>query len=91
MRHEIQIDGHNIYKIEDFFSIVHEIFSFPTYISKDLDGFLDGLTTHVDPNLTIYWLNHETCKKRLGNDFERIIEVLDRVKSYHKGFNYLLN
>jgi len=90
MRKEVQIIGSQIYSIEAFHTEIALLLSFPHYYGNNLDDLLDCLVSYIDPNITISWLSHDLSQKQMGHDFERIIEVFDRAKAYHDGFDYQL-
>ena len=91
MRKEIVIEGGHIYSVADFHENIAKALSFPSYYRPDVDDLYDTLCHYIDPNITIYWNSHSDSQKYLQNEFERIIEVFERVKSQHTSFEYYLN
>ena len=91
MRREVEIIGSQIYSLESFHEEIAQLLHFPHYYAKNLDDLLDCLTSYIDPNLTIHWLNSDVSSHALGNDFQRIIEVFNRAKAHHDSFEYKLS
>ena len=91
MRKEIVIEGGHITSLTDFHESLAKALSFPNYYRHDVDDLYDNLCYYIDPNITIFWNSHRDSQNFLKNEFDRIIEVFERVKSIHSEFEYYLN
>jgi len=77
---EILIDGTNVKDEKDFHSLISSALSFSSYYGRNLDALFDVLSTDVERPITLIWKNSEVSKINMGDDFERVVNVLRRVE-----------
>lgn len=90
------IDGRDIHTESDVHHILAEIMEFGPYFGKNLDALWDCLSTDIERPIRITWCYSDLSKKRLGERFDKIIEVFERVRqqdivfSWEDKFDYWL-
>ncbi|QCA04000.1 barstar family protein [Pantoea vagans] len=90
------IDGRDIHTESDVHRILAEIMEFGPYYGKNLDALWDCLSTDIERPIRITWCHSDLSKKRLGERFDKIIEVFERVRqqdiifSWEDKFDYYL-
>lgn len=86
---KIVLHGERILKKEDFHrSLVNSIES-RQYYGCNLDALWDLLSAGVGRPVEIIWWNSNISKVAMGDDFDEIIAVLDRVKVQDEMFGFL--
>ncbi len=78
---EREIDGARIYSESDFHREISSLLEFGEYYGQNLDALWDRLSTDVERPLTLVWKNSAMSKTQLGDAFDRIVNVLQRVKN----------
>lgn len=93
---KVVIDGGNIYTEVQFHSALAELLNFVPYYGKNLDALWDRLSTDVARPINIIWMHSDLSKQRLGDYFNKIVQIFERVKqqdmsfSWDEQFDYIL-
>lgn len=96
MKKNMIIDGRDIHTESDVHRILAEIMEFGPYYGKNLDALWDCLSTDIERPIRIIWCHSDLSKKRLGERFDKIIEIFERVRqqdiifSWEDKFDYWL-
>ncbi|MFD3247932.1 barstar family protein [Rahnella aquatilis] len=85
---EFYLDGACVLSEKEFHSIISLSLNFGPYYGRNLDALWDRLSTDIERPVKIIWLNSELSKVGLGNYFDKIIEVFERVKLQDLSFNW---
>lgn len=85
---EFYLDGACVLSEKEFHSIISLSLNFGPYYGKNLDALWDRLSTDIERPVKIIWLNSELSRVGLGNYFDKIIEVFERVKLQDLNFNW---
>ncbi|RDT50009.1 barnase inhibitor [Escherichia coli] len=85
---EFYLDGARVLSEKEFHSIISLSLNFGPYYGKNLDALWDRLSTDIERPVKIIWLNSELSRVGLGNYFDKIIEVFERVKLQDLNFNW---
>ncbi|MRS18827.1 barnase inhibitor [Enterobacteriaceae bacterium RIT692] len=85
---EFYLDGAFVLSEKEFHSIISLSLNFGPYYGKNLDALWDRLSTDIERPVKIIWLNSELSRVGLGNYFDKIIEVFERVKLQDLNFNW---
>ncbi|EQC49233.1 barstar [Bacteriovorax sp. BSW11_IV] len=91
MKREVEIMGSILYSLDDFHREVEQLLSFPHYYDRSMDALWECLTHYIDPNIRINWINHEMSRKQMGNDFERVVSLLQSAAADIYEFEFVLN
>lgn len=76
---KIIIHGNEIHSASDFHEKISEAFEFSNYYGKNLDALWDYLSTEVERPVSLFWMNSALSKSTMGDDFDKIASVLNRV------------
>ncbi len=96
IRKDITLDGQDMHTEADFHSIIAEMLDFGPYYGKNLDALWDRLSTDVERPVNIIWLHSDLSRQRLGERFDKIVQILERTKqqdiqfSWDEKFDYIL-
>jgi ribonuclease inhibitor len=90
MKKKIEIIGENILSTSDFHKEIAQKMNFPNHYGKNFDALWDCLTGHVDTEVHIIWKNHTISKDKMGDDYSKIIEIFDELKSEYPEFEITL-
>lgn len=85
---EFYLDGACVLSEKEFHFIISLSLNFGPYYGKNLDALWDRLSTDIERPVKIIWLNSELSRVGLGNYFDKIIEVFERVKLQDLNFNW---
>lgn len=85
---EFYLDGACVLYEKEFHSIISLSLNFGPYYGKNLDALWDRLSTDIERPVKIIWLNSDLSRGGLGNYFDKIIEVFERVKLQDLNFNW---
>lgn len=77
---KVEIFGDKISCEHDFHMQLAQALGVQRHYGYNLDALWDLLSMGVERPLSLIWLNSERSKAILGNDFERIVAVLERVR-----------
>lgn len=76
------INGIGLRTEEDFHLEFSRVFSLAPYYGHNLDALWDRLSTDIERPVVIVWMNSAESKKQMGEVFDRIVGVFDRVKEH---------
>lgn len=79
-KNDIIVDGLEIYTESDVHRVLANLLDFGPYYGRNLDALWDRLSTDVERPVRIVWLHSDLSKQRLGEFFDRIIQILERTK-----------
>lgn len=85
---EFCLDGACVISEKEFHSIISLSLNFGPYYGKNLDALWDRLSTDIERPVKIIWLNSDLSRVGLGNYFDKVIEVFERVKLQDLNFNW---
>jgi ribonuclease inhibitor len=77
---QLTIDGRAVRNESDFHEIIKTLLAIGPHYGANLDALWDQLSTDTERPLTLIWKDSNISRERLGATFDRITEVLDRVK-----------
>ncbi len=77
---DLHIEGKEIEREYDFHKQLARALNVEIYYGHNLDALWDLLSASVERPVNIIWDSSEISKQRLRGDFEKIIEILERVK-----------
>jgi ribonuclease inhibitor len=81
----VVLDGDEIDSLGDVHDTLARELGFPAYYGRNLDGLWDVLTADVAVPVEIHWRNSATSRTRLGEDFEKIAEILQDAAKTRRG------
>lgn len=84
----IILDGTKIQTEQDFHKLLSGLLNFGSYYGNNLDALWDRLSTDVERPIQIIWLNSELSRKSLGEVFDKIINIFERIKQQNLRFNW---
>ncbi len=93
---EFYLDGASILSEKEFHSIISLSLNFGPYYGRNINALWDRLSTDIERPIKIIWVNSELSRMGLGNYFDKIIEVFEKVKqqdlsfSWEEKFDYVL-
>ncbi|SUX53810.1 barstar family protein [Chromobacterium vaccinii] len=85
---EIFVDGEGIKTESDFHRIISEKLEMGPYYGANLDALWDRLSNDVERPVSLVWVNSEQSRQYLGEGFDKIVGVLERVKKQDIDFNF---
>ena len=84
---EITIEGERIKTVDDFHLEIREKLKFPEYYGENLDALWDCLTSWIDLPVILIWSYADISKANLGDEFDRIKDVLSSAEREIDGFS----
>ncbi|WP_043593102.1 barstar family protein [Chromobacterium haemolyticum] len=85
---EIFLDGEGIKAESDFHRIISEKLEMGSYYGANLDALWDRLSNDIERPVSLVWVNSEQSRQYLGEVFDKIVGVLERVKEQDIDFNF---
>jgi ribonuclease inhibitor len=82
----INLDGANILSEKDFHRELAIALGVEEFYGCNLDALWDLLSASVERPLNIKWVRHDLSKDKMGDDFYKVIEILERVKVQDEDF-----
>lgn len=82
------LDGKEIKNESDFHMAISDLLDFGPYYGRNLDALWDRLSTDVERPVNIIWLDSELSRKRLGECFDKIIQIFEKTKQQDLKFNW---
>ena len=86
----LEIEGERIRSEDDFHLLMKERLDFPDYYGMNLDAFWDMMYPLPANNLKIIWKNTSISKRKIGDSFNTILEIFNRLKKIEPNFDYQL-
>lgn len=80
------IDGKRVLSLDLFYDEIARQFDFPDYFGRNLDALYDVLSTDLEGPLEVIWQDSEVSHTAMGNDFQRLQDVLESVASERDDF-----
>ena len=77
---KIEISGDQIVSEQDFHSQLAKALGVEKYYGHNLDALWDLLSAGVERPVNLVWCDSSISKVHLGETFERIVSVLERVR-----------
>ncbi|MCB1875414.1 MAG: barstar family protein [Chromatiales bacterium] len=74
----LTIDGRKTRSPGEFYRQARELFELDEDFGNNLDALWDVLSTDVAGPLKIRWRHTRVARRSLGDDFERLVSVLER-------------
>ncbi|WP_312189062.1 barstar family protein [Leclercia sp.] len=84
----IILDGTKIQTEQDFHKLLSGLLNFGSYYGNNLDALWDRLSTDVERPIQIIWLNSVLSRKSLGEVFDKIINIFEKIKQHNLRFNW---
>lgn len=78
------LDGSTISNEAEFHTSIKELLDMGDHYGANLDALWDRLSTDTERPVTLIWKDSNTSRNRLGATFDRITEVLERVKRHEE-------
>lgn len=79
---KVVLEGSSFATVRDVHTALAESLDFGSYYGSNLDALWDILTTDVERPVLIEWKDSLVSEKRLGSEFEKIVDVLRRVVEF---------
>ncbi|MBB3306753.1 MULTISPECIES: barstar family protein [unclassified Enterobacter] len=95
-KNDVVLDGLKIFSESDVHRYLADLLDFGPYYGSNLDALWDRLSTDVERPVKITWVHSELSKQRLGDRFDKIIQIFERTKkqdidfSWDDKFDYVL-
>ena len=86
---EHTLDGRLIRTALDFHREIGELLDMGPYYGRNLDALWDRLSTDIERPITLVWKDAEESRRALREEFDRIIDVLERVKKQDEEWNLI--
>lgn len=80
------IDGKRALSLDLFYDEITRQFDFPDYFGRNLDALYDVLSTDLEGPLEVIWRDSVVSLAAMGNDFQRLRDVLESVASERDDF-----
>lgn len=77
---KIEILGNKINEEKDFHSQLSKILNIQEYYGNNLDALWDLFSVGIEHPIHLVWKDASESQTRLGEQFTRIIDILERVK-----------
>lgn len=84
----IEIMGGNVTCEQDFHEQLAQALGAQQYYGRNLDALWDLLSVGVERPVNLIWTNSATSKAVLGDVFERIVAILERVRLQDEGYGW---
>ncbi len=84
----IFLDGTKIKTEQDFHHILSGLLNFGPYYGNNLDALWDRLSVDVKRPVKIIWLNSEVSRQFLGEAYDKIIGIFERIKQQDLSFKW---
>ncbi|MBW4019397.1 barnase inhibitor [Moraxella osloensis] len=85
---EVEIRGNEIFSDKDFHNQLAKALNVEQYYGKNLDALWGLLSFNIERPLIIIWQNSDISKHNIGEDFEKITDVLQRVKDHDEKLDW---
>ena len=80
------IAGRHVLSLELFYNEIMRHLDFPAYFGRNLDALYDFLSTDLEGPLEMVWQDSLVSLTAMGDDFQRVREVLESVASERDDF-----
>ncbi len=80
------IDGRRVFSLDLFYDEIARQFDFPDYFGRNLDALYDVLSTDLEGPLEVVWQDSVVSSAAMGNEFQRLRDVLESVASERDDF-----
>ena len=84
----ITINGSKILSEKDFHENLAKALGITDFYGKNLDALWDTLACNVERPVTLIWQSHKISKEKMGEGFDRILNVLIEVKNQDESFGW---
>lgn len=84
---ECKLDGSLIANEADFHREIAEVVGFGEHYGRNLDALWDTLSSDVERPVVLIWQNANVSSDRLGDTFDKIVDILSRVKSQDEAWH----
>ena len=81
------LDGRRIHDSVEFHREIGELLDMGPYYGRNLDALWDRLSTDIERPITLVWTGSDESRRHLGEEFARIVGVLERVKKQDEAWN----
>lgn len=78
------INGHTVHSLEDFYGELTRQLPFPPHFGNNIDALWDVLTVDIAGPVRIIWEHSAASRSAMGDDFERVLSVLQAVAKERK-------
>ena len=85
---DIEIFGKTINDEQDFHGQLAEALNVRQYYGRNLDALWDLLSASIERPIHLIWFDSMESKSKLGDVFDKIISVLDRVRMQDEKFGW---
>lgn len=77
---EVVLDGSKIQTALDFHLQIAKLLDFPVYYGRNVHALWDVMTSDVERPLLLIWKDSAHSRQALGEQFDQIVAVLERVQ-----------
>lgn len=81
------LDGKTIDDEAKFHQQISLLLGMEENYGSNLDALWDRLSTDIERPVTLVWRDSEVSRKKLGEVFQQIVDVLERVKAQDREWN----
>jgi len=85
---EVLLDGNSISTEMDVHRALSDALDFGSYYGFNLAALWDRLSTDVERPIVVRWVNSVESRKRLGSEFDEIVDLLHRVEAQDVTFGW---
>lgn len=85
---DINLNGLEILTEQDFHRALAAAVGVREAYGCNLDALWDFLSASVERPLILIWNNHACSKSKMGDDFYKIVEILERVELQDEKFGW---
>ncbi|MNX88187.1 Barstar [compost metagenome] len=86
---EVNFDGCRIVTEQDFHHHLAMALGVQKFYGYNLDALWDLLSANVERPLVLRWNDHEASRRSMGCDFDRVVQVLERVRLQDECFGWV--
>ncbi|MEO6677016.1 MAG: barstar family protein [Pseudomonas sp.] len=85
---KIELDGSIIKSEVDFHSQLSTALAVGEYYGNNLNALWDLLSTNIERPVELVWKNSSESKNNMGDVYDKIISILDRVMAQDESFGW---
>jgi ribonuclease inhibitor len=85
---KFEVDGEKVLTEQAFHQNLAVALSVQAFYGFNLDALWDLLSSRVERPVTLIWKNSQISKNAMGTSFEKILEILERVRQQDEKFGW---
>jgi ribonuclease inhibitor len=84
-----RLPGREIRSLEEFYDAITTRLNLPAHFGRNLDALWDVLTTDVKGPVNIIWEESAVSRQAMGDDFDRVSDLLAAVQKERDDFHVI--